>query len=361
MSTSKSDHQSFSQQVLTWFKKHGRHHLPWQQNKTPYNVWVSEIMLQQTQVTTVIPYFERFMSRFPTVQALAEADEDSVLHLWTGLGYYARARNLHKAAKIIHRQHKGIFPDTVEGLTALPGIGRSTAGGIIASAMNKHAVILDGNVKRVLCRYHCVKGWPDQTSTNQQLWEIAERYTPTENCADYNQAMMDLGASLCSRSKPACDLCPLQDGCEAHQGNLTEKFPEKKPKKKLPVKTAAMLILQSPDGKKVLLEKRPSQGIWGGLWSFPEIPVDHSPGSFLMVNGLKTSGDISKWQPMRHTFSHYHLDMTPVLIPLTRPQNTIMENGRWHWYDLEKPSQLGLAAPVKKLLATLKNNLESSC
>ena len=350
----------FSQQILAWFEQHGRHHLPWQQEKTPYKVWVSEIMLQQTQVSTVISYFERFMTRFPDVQSLATANEDAVLHLWTGLGYYARARNLHKTAKIIHQQYKDIFPDTVEALSELPGIGRSTAGAIIAASMNKHAVILDGNVKRVLCRYHCVKGWPDQSSTNKQLWEIAERYTPDENCGDYNQAMMDLGASLCSRSKPACDLCPLQTDCEAYQSQRTDSFPEKKPKKTLRVKTTAMLILQSPDARKVLLEKRPSQGIWGGLWSFPEIPVDAAPDSYLLANGLKPSGDIRKWQPMRHTFSHFHLDMTPVLISLNKPQDTVLESGRWHWYDLENPGKLGLAAPVKNLLGTLKNNLESN-
>ena len=350
----------FSQQILTWFEQHGRHHLPWQQEKTPYKVWVSEIMLQQTQVSTVIPYFERFMSRFPDVQSLAKADEDAVLHLWTGLGYYARARNLHKAAKIIHHQYNNKFPDSVETLSELPGIGRSTAGAIIAASMNKRAVILDGNVKRVLCRYHCVEGWPDQSSTNKQLWEIAERYTPHENCGDYNQAMMDLGASLCSRSKPACDLCPLQENCQACQSQTTDRFPEKKPKKTLRVKSTAMLILQSPDARKVLLEKRPSQGIWGGLWSFPEIPVDDAPDSYLLANGLKPSGDIRKWQPMRHTFSHFHLDMTPVLIALNKPQDSVMESSRWHWYDLENPGKLGLAAPVKNLLATLKNNLESN-
>ena len=355
-----TENNTFSEKILSWFQQHGRHHLPWQQEKTPYKVWVSEIMLQQTQVTTVIPYFDRFMTRFPNVQSLAKADEDAVLHLWTGLGYYARARNLHKAAKIIHQQYKDIFPDSVEELSELPGIGRSTAGAIIAASMNKRAVILDGNVKRVLCRYHCVEGWPDQSSTNKTLWKIAERYTPDEKCGDYNQAMMDLGASLCSRSKPACDLCPLQEDCQACQSQRTDSFPEKKPKKTLRVKSTAMLILQSPDARKVLLEKRPSQGIWGGLWSFPEIPVDEAPDSYLLANGLKPSSDIRKWQPMRHTFSHFHLDMTPVLVTLSKSQDTVLESGRWHWYDLENPGKLGLAAPVKNLLATLKNNLESN-
>ena len=221
---------AFSDKVLAWHQQHGRHDFPWQQDKIAYKVWVSEIMLQQTQVATAIPYFERFMIRFPTILQLAEADEDTVLHFWTGLGYYARARNLHKTANIIHSNHNGIFPETVEALIELPGIGRSTAGGIIASALNKPAVILDGNVKRVLCRYHCVEGWPEQSAANKKLWNIAESHTPDTNCANYNQAMMDLGASLCSRTKPACELCPLKSGCKAYLANRAEEFPHKKPK-----------------------------------------------------------------------------------------------------------------------------------
>jgi A/G-specific adenine glycosylase len=350
---------AFSDKVLAWHQQHGRHDFPWQQDKTAYKVWVSEIMLQQTQVATAIPYFERFMIRFPTILQLAEADEDTVLHFWTGLGYYARARNLHKTANIIHSNHNGIFPETVEALIELPGIGRSTAGGIIASALNKPAVILDGNVKRVLCRYHCVEGWPEQSAANKKLWNIAESHTPDTNCANYNQAMMDLGASLCSRTKPACELCPLKSGCKAYLANRAEEFPHKKPKKKIPVKATSMLVLQSPDGDKVLLEKRPSHGIWGGLWSLPEIPTDDSPDVFLMVNGLKQQGPTETWQVIRHTFSHYHLDISPVFISLQKPQNSIMEKGRWHWYDLANPGQVGLAAPVKKLLDALGQKLES--
>lgn len=350
---------SFSDNILIWFQEYGRHDLPWQQEKTPYKVWVAEIMLQQTQVATVIPYFERFMARFPTLEELANADEDTVLHHWTGLGYYARARNLHKTARIIHKQLAGKFPDTVEALVELPGIGRSTAGGILAASMNKRAVILDGNVKRVLCRYHCVEGWPEQSATNKALWEIAAKYTPETRCADYNQALMDLGASLCSRTQPACELCPLKSGCKAYISRRTSEFPHKKPRKTLPVKTTMMLVLQSPDTRKVLLEKRPPLGIWGGLWSFPEIPVDESPESFLLVHGLKQSGKDQQWQKIRHTFSHYHLDITPTLITLGKPRDAVMEKGRWHWYDLQNPGQIGLAAPVKKLLDALGNTIES--
>lgn len=350
---------TLSEKILAWFQEHGRHDLPWQKHKTPYRVWVSEIMLQQTQVSTVIPYYARFMARFPDIKTLAEADIDTVLHLWTGLGYYARARNLHKAAQIIQRQYKGQFPDSVDALTELPGIGRSTAGGIIAAAMNKRAVILDGNVKRVLCRFHCVEGWPDQTQTLKKLWDIADEHTPQVQCADYNQAMMDLGASLCSRSKPACGLCPLQDECKAHLRNCTADFPARKPKKTIPVKSTIMLVLQSPDSGRILLEKRPSLGIWGGLWSFPEIPTGDSPRSFLMVNGLEQTGTPETWQPVRHTFSHFHLDITPLLITLSKPQSSVMEKGRWHWYDLGNPGQVGLAAPVKKLLDALADRLQS--
>ncbi len=351
--------ETFSDKILAWFHVHGRHDLPWQQDKTLYRVWVSEIMLQQTQVATVIPYYTRFMERFPDVEGLAKADEDAVLHLWTGLGYYARARNLHKAAKIIQRQYNGKFPDTVEALAELPGIGLSTAGGIIASAYNKRAVILDGNVKRVLCRYHCVEGDPGQTETGKKLWSLADLHTPQENCADYNQAIMDLGASLCSRSRPACGLCPLADDCEANRRNITSEFPQKKKKKAIPVKSTTMLVLQSPDTSKVLLEKRPPTGIWGGLWSLPEIPAGDSPQSFLMVNGMRQSGRPETWQPIRHTFSHFHLDITPMLITLEVPRNTVMEKGRWHWYDLANPGQLGLAAPVKRLLDALSDRIES--
>ncbi len=345
--------------ILFWFHEHGRHDLPWQQNKTPYRVWISEIMLQQTQVATVIPYYKRFMHCFPDVEALAKSGEDAVLHLWTGLGYYARARNLHRAAKIIQRQYNGKFPDTLEALLELPGIGLSTAGSIIASAYNKRAVILDGNVKRVLCRYHCVEGSPEQTATSKKLWSLADQHTPDENCADYNQAIMDLGASLCSRSKPACGLCPLGGECEAKLRNLTSEFPQKKKKKAIPVKSTTMLVLQSPDASRVLLEKRPPTGIWGGLWSLPEIPSGDSPQSFLMVNGMKQSGTPESWQPVRHTFSHFHLDITPMLIILEVPREAVMEKGRWHWYDLANPGQLGLAAPVKKLLDALSDRIES--
>lgn len=311
-------------------------------------------MLQQTQVNTVIPYYEKFMQSFPTIGELAEAEEDIVLHHWTGLGYYARARNLHKSAKIIHTEFNGELPTNVDGLCELPGIGLSTAGAIISLASKKRAVILDGNVKRVLCRYHCIEGWPDAPQTKKHLWEVADQHTPDHSCAEYTQAIMDLGATLCSRSKPACPLCPLQDKCQAYQENKTSEFPHKKPKKKIPVKATTMLMLQSIQTNKVLLEKRPAQGIWGGLWSFPEIYSTTQADAFLALHGIESSIKQEQWQNLRHTFSHYHLDITPLSISIEQEPNKIMENQRWHWYDPQNPTELGLPTPIKKLLAKLE-------
>ena len=223
----------FAKQLLQWFDKHGRHDLPWQADRTAYRVWISEIMLQQTQVSTVIPYFERFMDRFATIQELAAAQTDQVLHLWTGLGYYARARNLHKAAQVIVETNDSSFPDTVEGLMELDGIGQSTAGAIAAISMGVRAPILDGNVKRVLARYHCISGWSEQSSVKKQLWEIAESLTPHERVDDYTQAIMDLGATVCTRSKPSCKDCPFQLDCGAHRQDRVTEFPGKKVKKTL--------------------------------------------------------------------------------------------------------------------------------
>lgn len=346
--------QNFSPAVLDWFAVHGRKHLPWQQNPTPYRVWVSEIMLQQTQVSTVIPYYERFMQRFADVAALAQAHEDEVLHYWTGLGYYARARNLHKTAKVVHEQHQNVFPDKVDALSELPGIGRSTAGAIVALATGRRAVILDGNVKRVLCRYHCIEGWPEQSSTLKQLWELAERYTPQNHCREYAQAMMDLGATICTRSKPLCPQCPLQDKCQAKLTDRCADFPQRKPRKALPVKATCMLILQSPDQTRVLLEKRPPQGIWGGLWSFPELEDDRQVDEFLQKHGMQAASTGQTLSGIRHTFSHFHLDIKPRIRELTRESGLIMEKPGWHWYDLKQPQELGLAAPVKSLLQQLE-------
>ena len=344
---------SISTALLTWFDQFGRKNLPWQQHRNAYRVWVSEIMLQQTQVATVIPYYERFMERFPTVADLAMADEDTVMHLWTGLGYYARARNLHKTAQLVCQEHKGRFPDTVEALSLLPGIGRSTAGAIMALGMRQFAVILDGNVKRVLTRLHCVPGWPDQPKVQQRLWQLAATHTSKERCADYTQAIMDLGATLCARSRPACGVCPLNEHCQAFLEGRTDAFPEKKPTKTIPVRSTYMLMFHDQDQQRVLLEKRPPQGIWGGLWSFPESDDISSFDAQLHGHLMLDTNSARQWTPMRHTFSHYHLDITPVQIPLDSQHIAVREDERFHWYDLRQPAELGLAAPVKKLLGKL--------
>jgi A/G-specific adenine glycosylase len=339
-----------SNNVLSWFAHNGRKNLPWQKHPTSYRVWISEIMLQQTQVATVIPYFERFMSSFPTIQALATADIDQILHHWTGLGYYARARNLHKTANIIVAENNGELPADVEQLCDLPGIGRSTAGAIVAIAYNKQASILDGNVKRVLTRAFGVEGWPEQTQVKTQLWQLADRLTPELHVAEYTQAMMDLGATVCTRSNPSCPECPFSNSCVAFQSDSIDLYPGKKPKKSMPVKQVAMFMLQNKHNE-VLLQKRPPTGIWGSLWSFPEAEKG-SDQPDLLDTSIKVESS-SKWPEVRHTFSHYHLDITPVHEIITTSKNTIMDSDRWLWYPLNKPLEVGLAAPVKKLLSQL--------
>lgn len=346
----------FAPRVLRWFDQHGRTHLPWQQKVNPYRVWVSEIMLQQTQVATVIGYFERFMARFPTVVELAAAPIDDVLHLWTGLGYYARARNLHKCAQRVVEEYAGEFPASVESLSDLPGIGRSTAGAIASLSMGLNAAILDGNVKRVLTRVFAVEGWPGQGKVLKDLWLIAEALTPSSRCDHYTQVMMDLGATLCTRSKPSCGECPLARECLAHaQGRETE-FPNSKPKKAKPVKTTQLLMLRNPAGE-LMLEQRPPTGIWGGLWSFPEL-ADGLDSIEELAQGLTGRRPIhgemrEQWDSFRHTFSHYHLDISPVLIDVEVLPASVGEAAVC-WYSLAAPPTLGLAAPVKSLLEKLR-------
>ena len=340
----------FSQAVLNWFDEHGRHDLPWQQNKTPYRVWVSEIMLQQTQVVTVINYYQRFMQRFPDVQSLAAADQDEVLHYWTGLGYYARARNLHKCAQTVVEEFNGTFPQTVEGLESLSGIGRSTAGAIASISMGKHASILDGNVKRVLSRFHGVEGWPGNKKVADEMWLIAERYTPAKRTGEYTQAMMDLGATLCTRSKPQCQICPLQAQCEAYALDRVKEFPFSKPKKEKPIKSTRMLMLEWDN--RILLKQQPASGIWGGLWIFPMMEVAQPMVEHELLNHEIQS--IHEGDVFRHTFSHYHLDIHPVHIKLAKPMDMIGESKQL-WYNLKQPDSVGLAAPVKKLLESLNN------
>ena len=345
---------NFSQRVLQWFDQHGRHDLPWQSNTTPYRVWVSEIMLQQTQVKTVIPYFDRFMSAFPDVTRLANANEDEVLHLWTGLGYYARARNLHRAAKYVCEELNGQFPEQVDELCELPGVGRSTAGAIVSISYGKRAAILDGNVKRVLARYCSVEGWPGKTAVHNKLWEIAEQYTPHERSADFTQAMMDLGATLCTRSSPQCDRCPLYEDCSGRISGDQLRYPGKKPKKSTPVKSTRFLMLRDSTGD-LWLEKRPSSGIWGGLWCFPEAKDLDETNWCIDRTGLPPIS-VERWPVFRHTFSHYHLDIEPVLVQLDSNSGQVMEAERQLWYNVRQPPQIGLAAPVVGLLQQLASH-----
>jgi A/G-specific adenine glycosylase len=345
----------FASAVLAWYDQHGRKDLPWQQGITPYRVWVSEIMLQQTQVSTVLGYFDRFMAALPTVKDLAEAAEDEVLHLWTGLGYYTRARNLQKTAQIVMAEHGGEFPRSVEALTELPGIGQSTAGAIASLSMGLRAPILDGNVKRVLARYTAQEGYPGEPKVAKQLWEAAERFTPQQRVNHYTQAMMDLGATLCTRSKPSCLLCPLKSGCQAHLLGLEIRYPIPKPRKALPQKRTLMPIF-TRNGE-VLLYRRPSSGLWGGLWSLPELDDLQGLDNLASRHGLQL-GEQNELPGLTHTFSHFQLAIEPWLVRVNAAPSNVAE-ADWLWYNLATPPRLGLAAPVKKLLKRAADSLQT--
>ncbi len=340
---------TFQSKVLAWFDQYGRKDLPWQSDITPYRVWVSEIMLQQTQVTTVIPYYQKFMQHFPDVNTLSEASQDAVLHLWSGLGYYARARNLHKAAQIIAAGDH--FPDSLESLTQLPGIGLSTAGAILSIAFNNSHPILDGNVKRVLCRYHGIVGWPGLSEINKLLWQISESYTPAERIADYTQAIMDLGATLCTRTTPQCLICPIQSDCRARLQNQVTNLPTRKTSKKIPSKHCIFLLLLSSD-QQVLLEQRPAAGIWGGLWSLPEFDSVSSAIEWCREKNM-TATEQQVLAPQRHTFSHFHLDYTTLIIRTDNPIDNVMEANHSVWYKARQVEHLALAVPIKRLLENL--------
>jgi A/G-specific adenine glycosylase len=339
--------------LLAWFENHGRHNLPWQENPTPYRVWVSEIMLQQTQVKTVIPYYQRFMMRFPDVACLARVGQDEVLHVWTGLGYYARARNLHRAAKEITQSHHGHFPETLAGLMALPGIGRSTAGAILSLAMGQRAVILDGNVKRVLARYHAVSGWPGKAAVQNQLWALAEDHTPAKRVTEYTQAIMDLGATICIRRDPRCESCPLKDSCLAcAQGNPND-YPGSRAAKSKPVREVLFAVLKNQTNE-VLLEQRSANGVWGGLWSFPEHGPDFDIQGWI-THDLGLVVETLDYRPLfRHTFSHFHLDIIPVHIQVSSTSDQIQEPGKYCWYHPAKDQRLGMPGPVCQIMQQLE-------
>lgn len=347
--------QQFQRRILAWFDQHGRKTLPWQINKTPYRVWISEIMLQQTQVNTAIPYYERFLQRFPDLSTLAKASEDEVLHLWAGLGYYSRARNLHRAAKMIIEEYRGQFPDSLDALQTLPGIGQSTAGAIIAIAFQKRATILDGNVKRVLARFLAIEEPITEKNVENTLWHYATKFTPSTRIDDYTQAMMDVGATLCTRSKPACSKCPLIKDCGAYKKGIVHLLPLKKAAKELPVRKTTFLILKSSEA--ILLCKRPSQGIWGGLWSLPELngePEMKCIAQFCKSQFKLSIAESKPLVPFRHTFSHYHLDIFPILIEVKKRPRMAMEEDKQIWYNPHHPERIGLPKPVQSLMESLK-------
>ncbi|MDB4837565.1 A/G-specific adenine glycosylase [Marinomonas sp.] len=344
--------ENFSPRILAWFDEHGRKNLPWQENKTPYRVWISEIMLQQTQVTTVIPYYHKFMASFPTVETLAAAEQDEVLAHWSGLGYYARARNMHKAAKMLVDELDSEFPATVEGVCELPGIGRSTAAAILSISRGVQSAILDGNVKRVLARFHAVPKWPGEKQTENAMWALAESYMPSERCGDYTQAIMDLGATLCTRSKPQCLICPVTEDCQAQKTSDPAQFPIKKPKKAAkPEKSIQLLVLRNQQDQ-LLLEKRPQTGIWGGLWSLPELSSDEAVVLHVEQRFGVSVSTVIPLSSFRHTFSHYHLDIAPSTVRVGE-SDQVMEAGKYQWFDYQEALTLGLPAPVRSIFETI--------
>ena len=340
---------TFAARLLDWSGEFGRRGLPWQKKRMPYGVWVSEIMLQQTRAATVIPYYTRFMTAFPTVHDLAAAPLDRVLGLWSGLGYYARARNLHRAAQLISEEYGGVVPTTVQGLTSLPGVGRSTAGAILALAHGERAPILDGNVKRVLTRHEAVEGWPGRAAVQSALWAHAERYTPQERVAEYTQAIMDLGATVCTRTRPRCGECPLTADCKARIRGLQAVLPTPRPGKVRPQRDVRMLLIANAD-REVLLEKRPPNGIWGGLYSLPELAADDGPQGWCRRHLGVDVREHTAGTSLKHGFSHFDLVIHPLAIQLDTMAKTLMDRDGWLWYNPAQEALVGVAAPIAVLL-----------
>lgn len=342
----------FSTRLIAWQATQGRHSLPWQIARTPYRVWVSEIMLQQTQVATCIPYFERFMERFPDVFALAKADVDEVLHHWSGLGYYARGRNLHRAARMLVESHGGEFPDDIDAVMALPGIGRSTAGAILALSRGARHPILDGNVKRVITRHFAIEGWPDSPAVQKQLWVLADALTPAEGVDVYTQAIMDLGATCCTRTRPVCQGCPVQESCLARAQGRTADLPTARPRKRLPEKSTRFLVLSDGAGR-WLLQRRPPSGIWGGLWGFPELAPGQEAADWAEMNSLSLRGPPTSLPAFTHTFTHFRLLIAPVQAVAEVQGCVLRDDANLCWYAPDAPVDIGLAAPVRRLLDEL--------
>ncbi len=344
----------FADRLLAWFDASGRHDLPWQHPRTPYRVWLAEIMLQQTQVRVVIPYYERFITALPTLPALAAATLDEVLALWSGLGYYARARNLHAAAQQCIDQHDGELPGEFEALHALPGIGRSTVGAILAQAWGERCAILDGNVKRVLCRLHGIAGWPGLPAVEKQLWTLAEQHLPDRRMtdlrmADFVQAQMDFGATMCTRHDPACMLCPLQHGCIALREGRVAELPTPKPGKPLPERKAIVLLARDVQGR-VLLQRRPPAGIWASLWSLPEA-ADHTAARVWLKAHCDV--DYDQAEPLAaiaHGFTHYRLQLQPLRWSNVALRAAVRDNDDLRWVTRDALASLGIPAPIRTLI-----------
>jgi A/G-specific adenine glycosylase len=352
----------FAPRLIAWQREHGRHDLPWQGTRDPYRIWLSEIMLQQTQVASVIPYYQRFLARFGDVAALAQAPLDDVMALWGGLGYYSRARNLHRCAQQVMSLHGGAFPRSTEALVALPGIGRSTAAAIASFAFGVRTAILDGNVKRVLTRVYGIEGFPGEKKVETALWALADSLLPPADTdaarleADmsaYTQGLMDLGATLCVRGQPACARCPFAADCEARLSNRQRVLPQARPKKTVPVRQTLMLILRHGDA--VLLERRPPTGIWGGLWSLPQAADEASLALYAQRFG--TQGPWQKLTPLTHVFTHFKLEIEPRLAQLERPGVLAEDGGSHAWVALRQIDDYGLPAPVRRLLDGLGGSL----
>jgi A/G-specific adenine glycosylase len=338
--------EDFSARLIRWHKRHGRHDLPWQNTADPYRVWLSEIMLQQTQVATVIPYYQRFLQRFPLLADLAAAPVEDVMALWSGLGYYARARNLHAAARAVMDTHAGTFPHDAEVIARLPGIGRSTANSIATFCFDAHAPILDGNVKRVLCRAFGIEGFAGSGVVEKRLWMMATELLPARHGAIYNQAQMDLGATVCTRSKPRCTACPLDDICVARATGRTKDLPQPKPRRAIPLRHATLLVLQ--DDNRVLLESRPPAGIWGGLLSLPELPEGADAREWVERSFSCRVRAVSPAPTFVHVFSHFKLHITPLGMQV-EPSLRAME-GNQQWLALDALVAAALPAPVRRIL-----------
>ncbi|MCB1742505.1 MAG: A/G-specific adenine glycosylase [Gammaproteobacteria bacterium] len=348
--------EGFAPRLLDWWDRHGRKDLPWQLDPTPYRVWVSEIMLQQTQVATVIDYYQRFMQRFPDALALARAPLDEVLGLWSGLGYYARARNLHRAAQLVAERFEGELPTTLEPLMSLPGIGRSTAAAILALSGDQPHAILDGNVKRVLARLHAIEGHPSDSRVLNRLWALSESHTPKRRAGNYTQAIMDLGATLCTRRKPTCLLCPAHGLCAAHQQGLVDTIPAPRPKKALPTRVTRFLVVRDRNGH-YLLERRPSPGIWGGLWCFPECEPEQDWQAGLRERFGLCADSSQALSTLQHGFTHFRLDIQPLLVEVkAAPRDArVAEGERYRWVAPARiaDGSIGIPRPVRALLDEL--------